>query len=178
MPGFLHPTPSHHAGHVQDSCELSVQKPLAHGWEWSRWAGKPSQDSLLKDGLGAAPWQEGVWAGRQARPSHLWCPGVTRMHKSTEVRPELCPWGFAEVAGWLGGRGGLILHSLALLRENVGHLPPKAGSLWSWWVCSWKGPKQDPLLSPHTYPTISQPCLLERRGLGLFTAISLAPIND
>lgn len=49
------PSPS---GHQPDGLTIGA-KPKALGWGWSRWAGEISQDSLLKDGLRAAPRQEG-----------------------------------------------------------------------------------------------------------------------
>lgn len=35
-------------------------KPLAQGWEWSRWVGEISQDSLLRDSLRVASQPEGL----------------------------------------------------------------------------------------------------------------------
>lgn len=83
-------------------------------------------------------------------------------------------------AGWLAGRGRLILHSLALPREDwvicfvglgaaLGKTPGRIS------CCPFP---VLPVLPHHTYHTISQACLLEGRVPVLFTAVSTAPIND
>lgn len=52
LPRHMVPAP-HHLGTSQTA------KTKGPGWDRSRWAGESSQDSLLKDGLRAAPRQEG-----------------------------------------------------------------------------------------------------------------------
>lgn len=54
------------AQHQQDCCELRGQKPLAQGWEWSRWDVPGFFAKGWPQGSPSARRGPGVWAGRQA----------------------------------------------------------------------------------------------------------------